>query len=259
MSLPDCDSLAAQLAELRAGLPALRDAVGQARRVAEKQEAAKELAAHERAVDAKQAEFDACIGLPPPPPPAVTALLGTTDILIDTRRDGSWTGALLHETLGRYTLTFSGRDRTAVAITSSPPPVRVGGGLISGGPFGIVPGVYFNFATRRGGAFGMFDAGNGRLNVPLFIDFVEGARFRRILWGAFDYSEFSQAGWLAMSTDTSLPDPLVNSFPSGARIAADGNVTVAGIDTVRGGRNDRCQIAVTIDGRFVPWPPITPT
>jgi hypothetical protein len=58
-----------------------------------------------------------------------------------------------------------------------------------------------------------------------------------------------------MSTATRLADPLVESFSSGVRVAAEGKVRVVGIGTVQAGRRDRRQLAVLIDTRLFPWPP----
>jgi hypothetical protein len=251
---PQCEPLADEVATLRAGLPALRDAVGQARGVYEKLQARAELAAQEHAVAVKQAELDACEGRKPPPPPVAVALLGDTDVFIDIGRDGSWGGALWFEKRLAYTLVFSGYSRSTVEITTVPPPRAVGGGSVGGGPFNLVVGAYFSTVTRSGGVSGDFDQATGRIDVPLFMNFDEGVAFPG-LWNTFyGYREQSQAAFL-LSTEDRLPEALFNFGPlSGQRVTSDGRAVLNAIGRVSGGANDRMDLAVIISGQLFPWP-----
>lgn len=250
-----CERLAEELATLKAGLPALRDAVGLARGVDEKLQARKELGVQEHAVALKQAEYDQCAGVQPPTPPVPVALLGDTSFFIDVAGDGTWGGVLLREVFAGYTVTFGGPAQKMATITSVPQPVSVGGGFVSGGFLGLMTGSYFSTVTRSGGVPGTFDRATGRLGLPFFLDFVEGVRFGGFLGSLYDYTERAQ-GAFPLSTDTDLPEALFNLTPlSGERPSADGKVVLNGIGTVYGGANNGRSVAVVIDGTFFPWPP----
>jgi hypothetical protein len=227
---PQCRPLADELATLRAGLPALRDAVAQARSVGEKLQARRELAAAEQAVAAKQREFDACAGVEAPTS-VVAALRGDTDILIDYAGDGSWNGALLRESAMSYTFTFLG---ATAAITDTRPPANVGGGSVSAGPFGLVRGTYFNTMRRAGGVYGVYDAATGHIELPLFLDFDKGTVFPgfwNTIYGTRDRAQAS----VVLSSRTRLPDALAD-WPSGRPIvqawgSSGGDNVLAGLGT----------------------------